>query len=115
MKIGDRVGAICCIEGDKIVIFGYGVFEGHAVPIEATNWLSIELKEKEIKNPKIRLDSGKIIYGCECWWASEGEVKKIIDKCKSVEKVEIDEVREKCKYDMLKGEKIEKEITKKEK
>ena len=26
------------------------------------------------QNPKIRLDSGEVIYGCQCWWVPvEGE------------------------------------------
>jgi hypothetical protein len=31
-----------------------------------------------IPNPTIKLDTGKTVYGCECWWGSESKVKEMI-------------------------------------
>lgn len=34
-----------------------------------------------VKNPRILLDSGSYVYGCECWWGAEEAVKdKIGDR-----------------------------------
>ena len=43
-------------------------------------------------NPKIRLDSGKVVWGCECWWGPEEVVKKTLEGYIVVE-VDVDEVR----------------------
>lgn len=75
-RVGTRVGAVCKVSDDKtkIFLFGYGVLEGY--PIHPT---------AKRPNPLIRLDSGKTVWGCECWWSGEEEIrhstegKKVID------------------------------------
>jgi len=29
-------------------------------------------------NPKIVLDSGKVVWGCQCWWTDESKTEAII-------------------------------------
>ena len=91
-KIGDRVGAIECADNDSVTMFGYGTYAGEAVPAEAAGWIAEGLREMGIPNPKIQLDSGKVVYGCECWWGSEESVRASIGGRRVIE-VDIDEVR----------------------
>lgn len=50
-----------------------------------------------LPNPKIELDNGKYVFGCECWWASEEEIKRILAECKEVIEIDIDEYRKEVK------------------
>ena len=58
------------------------MYEGEVVPelselgIQGT-FLGM-LGEKQIPNPKIRLDNGTVGWGCQCWWGSEEQVKAMI-------------------------------------
>ncbi len=66
---GDRVGALLAVENGKAYLFGYGVYEGDEIPpLEINPWLN-----SGNPNPKIKLDSGKIVWGCECWWGPEDQ------------------------------------------
>lgn len=74
MKTGERVGAICSDDGVTVRLYGYGVYAGEEVPPKDINpWLNFNRP-----NPKITLDDGTVIWGCECWWGSEEKVKKSI-------------------------------------
>jgi len=88
-----RVGAILSAE-DRIVQFlGYGKYVGDEIPEEAVGFMAEALKTNKITNPKIVLDSGKVVYGCECWWGSEEKVKEELAKYAKVVDVDIDQVR----------------------
>lgn len=43
-------------------------------------------------NPKIVLDSGKVVWGCECWWGPEEKMRAEIAGRRVVD-VDIDEAR----------------------
>ena len=78
-EIGTRVGAICgkSDDGSKVLFFGYGTYQGEEVPgPEIFGPMGIKLHDYGINNPKILLDSGEIIWGCECWWSSEDKIKE---------------------------------------
>jgi hypothetical protein len=94
-KINTRVGAILGAGKDTVEFLGYGVYVGDFVPTEAAGDMGKMLAEAEIPNPKIVLDSGKIVYGCECWWGSEEAVQKKLAGYKTVTEVDIDEIRKK--------------------
>jgi hypothetical protein len=65
MKEGSRVGAIRNEEDGKVYFFGYGTYLGRApCPILY-----------DIPNPKIQLDDGTIVWGCESWWGAEELIK----------------------------------------
>lgn len=70
--IGDRVGAIMSGNDSVVRLFGYGTYEGTQVPTRGYP------KELGMENPTIKLDDGQVVYGFECWWASEEKVKKMI-------------------------------------
>jgi hypothetical protein len=87
MKACQRVAVI---SADREKFLGYGVYLGdfdcHALseywaneadrlglyPDVAAGYRSGKIQSK---NPKIELDSGETIWGCECWWGPEDEFK----------------------------------------
>lgn len=75
-KIGDRVVAISHSDGDILYIFGYGEYIGLRRPSEFKDidkpcgFMGEEMIETDLVNPCIKLDSGEIVWGCECWWGS---------------------------------------------
>ena len=75
-RIGTRVGAILSADDREVRLFGYGVYQGDEIPPEGTGGLGSLIRECGHKNPKIVLDSGEIVWGCECWWGPE---QKILD------------------------------------
>jgi len=104
-EIGDRVGAIRSMDEEHVELFGYGVYLGREVPpdnilrafwgykdrgelLAQVNEIYAELgirpaSNEELEaaislrfaNPKIQLDSGLIVWGCESWWGPEAEVR----------------------------------------
>ena len=96
---GDRVGAILGSDGVTVSFLGYGVYEADEVPHAAVGLIAGSLIETNQRNPKIVLDSGKVVWGCECWWGPEGEIGKRLDRwrelrgCEIID-VDIEEVRE---------------------
>lgn len=41
--------------------------------------MGVDLHELGHKNPKILLDNGHVIWGCQCWFASEEKIKSMIE------------------------------------
>ena len=91
-KIGDRVGALMDRNDltKTVRFFGYGVYNGD-LPCEGLGGFS---------NPNITLDNGKIVWGCECWWSPENNVKEKLDWYKEngyeIVDVDVDEERSKA-------------------
>ena len=94
-KVGDRVGALCSAEEDTVKIYGFGVYEGDFVP-EGVGGMGAILASAGASNPRIRLDSGKTVYGCECWWGPEEEIKAQVAQYDTVVEVDIEEARKKA-------------------
>lgn len=69
-NIGMRVGAIAKADENTVTFFGYGIYAGDEVP-PADIGLGFP-------NPKILLDTGEVVWGCECWWGPEAKVRQII-------------------------------------
>lgn len=65
--VGERVGAIRDATPEKVFFFGYGVYEGRKMHPQ---W--------GIENPCIKLDSGDVVFGIECWWGPEDKVRDSI-------------------------------------
>lgn len=72
-KVGERVGAMASANKEEVHFFGYGVYEGDEVPPKN---IMGPLGYMPLPNPKILLDSGEIIWGCECWWGPEERMKQ---------------------------------------
>lgn len=88
-KKGDRVGAILKKEGKNVYLIGYGTYEGEEIPPKEIRGFNFG-----IPNPKIKLDSGKVVWGCECWWGDEEEFKENFEKPEyEIIQVDIDKER----------------------
>jgi len=96
-----RVGAMSSSDTNEVRLFGYGEYVGDEVPPPEIIFMGLSLNVMGHKNPKIVLDSGKVVWGCECWWGSEDEFKASIGN-RVVKIVDIDE--ERAKYKEVKNE-----------
>ena len=111
-KPGDRVGALISYDPEtkKCEFLGYGIYEGNLViddtacgDVAEMNRGMFDAAEKlleeegmleefreefqeHIKNPRILLDNGDQVWGCECWWDSESNMK---EKLKDAELVTV--------------------------
>jgi len=93
-EIGDRIGAVSHAEGDTIYIFGFGEYKGESVPgIQAKGFLADMLKDANVENPCLVLDSGEMIWGCECWWGPEMKVKDQMELYTNVQHLSIEDAR----------------------
>ena len=90
---GQRVGAILGSEKGTVKFFGYGIYEGEFIPKEAVGFLADICREGKRKNPRIKLDNGKVVYGCECWWGSEEAIRDQVAGYENVVVVDINKVR----------------------
>lgn len=74
---GDRVGAIISASSDtKTVKFaGYGIYKGDEIPPKGIEIMGMDLHDMGHTNPRIDLDNGHTIWGCQCWWGPEDVVK----------------------------------------
>ncbi len=128
VKVGERVGAISHAQEATVSLFGYGTYLGMRIPREAGGAMAqaicehadevlAELKrdcEKTGKdytkeeatfiellgNPCIQLDSGKLVYGCECWWGAEATIKENVDKYTHAFIVDLDDARKGIKREI---------------
>ncbi|MHA1368224.1 MAG: hypothetical protein ACTSRA_00725 [Promethearchaeota archaeon] len=75
---GTRVGAYI-MNNMYFVFFGFGVYEGKVMPhtVEKDDFF-YPIFEYMGGNPKIKLDSGDVIYGYECYWTPEDDMKETI-------------------------------------
>ena len=98
-EVGARVGAILgSSSANKTVEFlGWGRYEGDEVPEGAIGWIAEDAIEESVTNPKIVLDSGQVVWGCECWWGSEHAMQSKLAEWHAlgftVVPTDIDEVR----------------------
>ena len=94
-----RVGALLAErEQDKVVdLFGYGELLDDEIPETAVGALADMARQMMQPNPKIRLDSGQVVWGCECWWGPEEDVKAQVARREregwTVRNVDIDVLR----------------------
>ncbi len=92
-NIGDRILAISHGKDGELFVFGEGEYVGEEVPdSHVGGFMGQALRDGKIPNPCIRLDSGKKVYGCECWWGPVGQVKKKYAEWTFVE-IDIDDKR----------------------
>lgn len=71
--VGMRVGAILGTEDNVVRFLGYGVYEGEEVPPDGP------LHSMSLPNPKIKLDTGEVVWGYQCWWGPEQKIKGQMD------------------------------------
>lgn len=77
--VGARVGAIVAASVEEVQLLGYGVYEGDFVPDkDARGGMVRSAHRIGIQTPRIRLDSGAVVYGCQCHWGPQQEIKDFI-------------------------------------
>lgn len=82
---GHRVGAISSADQEVVYLFGYGTYQGEEVPPPGVRFAGMELHTLDRPNPKILLDSGKVVWGYECWWGPEARIRESIGTRRVVE------------------------------
>lgn len=93
MATGMRVGAVMSADDKSVKMFGWGTHVGDEVPgPEVAGFMGEALREHKQTNPKIVLDDGKVVWGCECWWGPEDKVRSMIGG-RLLEQVDIEAVR----------------------
>lgn len=90
--IGERVGAVMSADEATVRLYGFGRYAGHEVPPPGVSFLGLDLHELGHENPKIELDNGQVVWGCECWWGAESRVRKMIGE-RAVVVVDIEKSR----------------------
>jgi len=91
-NIGDRVIAVFGVSNGVVKSFGEGVYVG-SFPLP--EWVGGFNFGQD--NPRIDLDSGKQVWGCECWWGSVGAMTAKFKDMK-IELVDPDEVLGRVKH-----------------
>lgn len=72
---GERIGAVLGTTDDKVVKYlGVGTYEGSEIPPKEIGGFNVG-----VPNPKLKLDNGDIVWGCECWWGSEAGIKRKLE------------------------------------
>lgn len=95
-KPGERVAAILSSNDGVVEFIGYGVYVGDYVTHEkVAGFMAHIARETGRVNPKIVLDNGKDVFGCECWWGPEASVRQMLESEKNVIEVDIDLIRKK--------------------
>jgi hypothetical protein len=64
--------------GKQVEFFGYGTFLGEEVPPPGIMFLGRDISQYEEEYPKLQLDNGDIIWGFECVFATEEQMKRDI-------------------------------------
>ncbi len=77
---GLRVGVIFGTRDGVVQFLGYGTYQGEEVPVSAVGFLADALREVGSTNPRIDLDNGETVWGCECWWGTEAVVRQRMDR-----------------------------------
>lgn len=88
---GDRVGAIISVRVEpvrlepvkEVTFAGYGVYKGDEIPPKGIGIMGMDLNEMGRSNPRIDLDDGTTIWGCQCWWGPECQVEKMMENYKN--------------------------------
>ena len=92
-QIGDRIGALLSATRDEVQLLGYGVYAGEAIPDAAAGGMAELVRSAGMTNPKLVLDNGQVVWGCECWWGPEAEVRQRVAQYPRVSQADIEAVR----------------------
>jgi hypothetical protein len=91
-EIGDRIGAILAADGPTAEFFGYGTYQGSDIPPPGVGLFGMDYHRLKFATPKLLLDNGDVVFGCECWWGREAKIRAMLDG-KQVTVVRIGDVR----------------------
>lgn len=101
VKVGDKVLALMSANETTYYSYGAGIYQGDEVPPPGVGInLGFDLNAEKIPNPKIQLENGDIVWGCECWWHEYDSYIKALEGLKEV-KVSIEDFRSGALKDIL--------------
>lgn len=81
MEIGAKVGAVLSAVDGVVHFLGWEVYGGDVIPEDrGPGYVATSLHNAKLRNPKIILENGKVVYGCECWWGKEKAIQVAIDR-----------------------------------
>lgn len=73
--VGHRIGAI--LEADEtermIRLIGFGRYDGDFIPPKHIGGFNLGWP-----NPRLTLDNGWVVWGCECWWGPKDQITKML-------------------------------------
>lgn len=92
--VSRRVGAIFASNATEVLFFGWGKYVGYEIPPPGIGLMGNDFCDVGHKTPKIILDNGKVVWGCECWWGAEDQIKSHL-KGKRITEVDIEVERKK--------------------
>lgn len=81
IPVGARVGALVeANEESGVQFLGYGTYRGLRLPPREICHMGVpwRLEHGDVKIPRIVLDNGDTIWGCEVHWATENEMRELI-------------------------------------
>lgn len=95
-KPGLRVGVFHSMTDETLLLLGFGIYEGDEIPPEdiLAPYGPPALLHQAI--PKLRLDDGTVVWGCECWWHAEETVLGY-KASRTVVRPKIDSIRQKAR------------------
>lgn len=97
--IGSRVGALRNTTDEEAFLFGYGTYLGELEPPFGPFGSSKEEHDEAISglkreglvsldyrytNPCIQLDDGRLVWGAQCWWGTEEQIRARVGNRKVV-------------------------------
>lgn len=98
---GTRVYAFMSYTDEKISFLGEGTYVGDEIPDDEAQGLSSLLEGRT--NPKIVLDDGQVVWGCECYWGDLNDPRwAAMKRSRQLVKVDIDQ--ERMRQRMIAGE-----------
>ena len=76
---GDSVCAILSADKNNVHLIGYGKYLGDEIPDRhEIGSLPKALHLASAKNPKLQMNDGSIVWGCECWWGDIDSANEFI-------------------------------------
>jgi hypothetical protein len=91
-EISTRIGAVLGSRDNVVWFLGYGTYDGDHIPPAEIGGFNCG-----VPNPKLMLDTGKVVWGCECWWGSEAAMRLKVEAWEKagweVSLVDIDDAR----------------------
>ena len=116
---GMRVGAVLSADDAEVQFLGYGVYQGDEKPPGDLVFLGGLMQdmydqhpefERDHTNPKILLDNGDVVWGCECWGGPEDEIKKRLTDGRKIVEVRIGPIRDEARQEIVARKEAQKKL-----
>jgi hypothetical protein len=75
--VGSRIGAFLDADKDGVKWLGWGKYVGDEVPPKTIGGFNTGRS-----NPKLEMDNGDVVWGCECWWGDAEKMKGRLESYK---------------------------------